>query len=107
MATSAGGILRYYGMWKSMEGSDTADHIQQSRRDARKWYLVDILICRDHRAVLKENENVDKYFKLPGQVRTKIIYIVIGTMVTISKWLKTYISALGIPDTIEEQRALY
>ena len=51
-----------------MEGSDTADHIQQSRRDARKWYLVDILICRDHRVVLKENKNVDKYFKLPGQV---------------------------------------
>lgn len=94
-------------MWKSMEGSDTADHIQQSRRDARKWCLVDILICRDHRVVLKENKNVDKYFKLPGQVRTKIIYIVIGTMGTISKWLKTYISALGIPDTTEEQRALY
>ena len=33
--TSAEGPSRYYGMWKSMERSDTEDRIQQSRRKLR------------------------------------------------------------------------
>ena len=69
-------------------------------KNARKWYFVDVIVSRDYRVVMKENEKVDKYLELAQKTRTEhhikveIISIVIGVMSTIPEQLKNYISTL-------------
>ena len=63
-------------------------------------------IPQDHNVVSKENEKVNKCIDLASAIRTEhkvnteIVPLVIGTLGSVSKQLKTYINVIGIPNII-------
>ena len=72
----------------------------------KKWTIVDFSVPLDQNVKSKEDEKLNMYGPLAGEVgrihkvRTEIIPIVIGALGTVPKRLPKFISRLGIPDVI-------
>ena len=72
----------------------------------RKWQLTDIAVPQYHNIVSKEKEKFNKHIDLASvsrtdhKAKTETFQLVIGALGSDSKWLKTYIDVIGIPNII-------
>ena len=67
------------------------------------WTIIDFSVPNDKRVITKENEKIENYSKLAGQIRevhhvkTTIVPLVVGALGVVSKNLKPNLERLGIP----------
>ena len=75
-------------------------------REVNMWYIVDFAIPMDHRVKENQEEKIDRYMDLVGEVRRqfrvkkKIMPIVSGALGTLPTKLSEYLEKLEIEDVI-------